>query len=128
MSPTPEGHEVGAQKRLVLGNTILNQPYRRRVLTDRLSRDDSQLAAFLEGELGPTPAGQNLPHSYPETIFRREKCGQGNTFHSSGQTSNSLDGEIDELTVSKHHAVAFQIDYFKGGVVMKSDRGGGCYS
>ena len=35
-----------------------------------------------------------------------------NTFHPSGQTSNSLDGEIDELRVSKHHAVAFQVNYF----------------
>ena len=57
---------------------------------------------------------------------------KGNTFHSSGQTSNSLDLEIDELKVSKRHAVASQIDYFikviggggEGWDVMKSDRGG----
>ena len=55
-------------------NTILNQPYRRRVSTDRLNRDDSQLAASLEGEPGPTPAGKTLPHSYPETRFRRERA------------------------------------------------------
>ena len=41
--------------------------------TDRLTRDDSQLAAFLEGDPGPTPGGKTLPHSYPETKFRREK-------------------------------------------------------
>ena len=55
-------------------NTILNQPYRRRVSTDRLNRDGSQLAASLEGEPGPTPAGKTLPHSYPETRFRRERA------------------------------------------------------
>ena len=57
---------------------------------------------------------------------------KGNTFHSSGQTSNSLDWEIDELKVSKRHAVTSQIDYFikviggggEGWDVMKSDRGG----
>ena len=35
-----------------------------------------------------------------------------NIFHPSGQTSNSLDKEIDELKVSKHHAVVFQVNYF----------------
>ena len=35
--------------------------------TDRLTRDDSQLAAFLEGDPGPTPGGKTLPHSHPET-------------------------------------------------------------
>ena len=35
-----------------------------------------------------------------------------NTFHPSGQTSNCLDREIDELKVSKHHAVVFQVNYF----------------
>ena len=41
--------------------------------TDRLTRDDSQLVAFLEGDPGPTPGGKTLPHSYPETRFGREK-------------------------------------------------------
>ena len=41
--------------------------YRRRVSTDRPNREGSQLAASLEGELGPTPAGKTLPHSYRET-------------------------------------------------------------
>ena len=27
-----------------------------------------------EGEPGPTPAGKTLPHSYPETRFRRERA------------------------------------------------------
>ena len=57
-----------------LGNTILNQPYRRHVSTDRLNREDMQLAASLEGEPGRTPAGKTLPHSYPETRFRSERA------------------------------------------------------
>ena len=70
----PEGHQIGARESRALGNTILNQPYRRRVSTNRLNRDGSQLAASLEGESGPTPAGKTLPHSYPETRFRRERA------------------------------------------------------
>ena len=71
----PEGHQIGARKRCAPGNTIiLSQPYRRRVSTDRLNREGSQLTASLEGEPAPTPAGKTLPHSYPETRFRREKA------------------------------------------------------
>ena len=99
----PEGHQIGARKRRAPGNTIiLSQPYRRRVSTDRLNREGSQLlhllehhhpqptippprlnrqaesrrqpvAASLEGEPGPIPAGKTLPHSYPETRIRRER-------------------------------------------------------
>ena len=68
----PGGHQIGARKRRAPGNTILSQPYRHRVSTDRLNREGSQLAASLEGEPGPTPVGKTLPHSYPETRFRRE--------------------------------------------------------
>ena len=57
----PEGHQIGARKRRAPGNTILSQPYRRRVSTGRLNRAGSQLAAPLEGEPGPTPAGKTLP-------------------------------------------------------------------
>ena len=67
-----EGHQIGARKRRAPGNTILNQPYLRRVSTDMLNRDGSQLGASLEGEPGPTPAGKILPHLYPETRFRGE--------------------------------------------------------
>ena len=67
----PEGHQIGARKRCAPGNTILNQPYHHRVSTNRLNREGSQLAASLEGEPGPIPAGKTLPHSYPETRFRR---------------------------------------------------------
>ena len=70
----PEGHQIGARKRRTPENTILSQPYCRRVSTDRSDREGSQLAAFLEGEPGPTPAGKTLPHSYSETRFRRERA------------------------------------------------------
>ena len=71
----PEWYQIGARKRCAPGNTIiLSQPYRRRVSTDRLNREGSQLTASLEGEPGPTPAGKTLPHSYPDTRFRRERA------------------------------------------------------
>ena len=69
----PEGHQIGARKRCAPENTILSQPYCRRVSTDRPNREGSQLAASLEGEPGPTPARKTLSHSYPETRFRRER-------------------------------------------------------
>ena len=69
-----EGHQIGARKRRTPENTILSQPYCRRVSTDRPNREGSQLAASLEGEPGPTPAGKTLPHSYLETRFRRERA------------------------------------------------------
>ena len=68
--PPPEVHQIGARKRRAPGNIILNQPYRRRVSADRLSREDSQLAASLEGGPGLTHAGKALPDSDPETRFR----------------------------------------------------------
>ena len=68
----PEGHQIEARKRRTPENTTLSQPYCRRVSTDSPNREGSQLAASLEGEPGPTPAGKTLPHSYPETRFRRE--------------------------------------------------------
>ena len=72
----PKGTKLGLGERRAPGNTIiLSQPYRRRVSTDRLNREGSQLAASLEGEPGPTPAGKTLPHSFPETSrFRRERA------------------------------------------------------
>ena len=70
----PEGHQIGARKRRTPENTILSQPYCRRVSTDRSDREGSQLAASLEGEPGPTPAGKTFPHSYSETRFRRERA------------------------------------------------------
>ena len=70
----PEGHQIGARKRRTPENTILSQPYCRRVSTDRSDGEGSQLAASLEGEPGPTPAGKTLPHSYSETKFRRERA------------------------------------------------------
>ena len=70
----PEGHQIRARKRRTPENTILSQPYCRRVSTDRPNREGSQLAVSLEGEPGPTPAGKTRPHSYPETRFRRERA------------------------------------------------------
>ena len=58
----PKGTKLELGRGMHLGNTILNQPYRRRVSTDRLNREDSQSTASLEGEPGPTPAGKTLPH------------------------------------------------------------------
>ena len=68
----PEGHQIGARKGRTPGNTILSQPYRRRVSTDTRNREGSQLAASLEGEPGPTPAGKTLPHSYPNHVSEGE--------------------------------------------------------
>ena len=70
----PEGHQIGARTRRTPENTILSQPYCRRVSTDRPNRESSQLVASLEGEPGPTPAGKTFPHSYPETRLRRERA------------------------------------------------------
>ena len=70
----PKGHQIGARKGCTSGNTILSQPYRRHVSTDRPNREGSQLVASLEDEPGPTPAGKTLSHSYPETRFRRERA------------------------------------------------------
>ena len=36
-----EGHQIGARKKRAPGNTILSQPYRRPVSTDRLNREGS---------------------------------------------------------------------------------------
>ena len=77
----PEGHQIGARKRRTPENTILSQPYCLRFSTDRPNRESSQLAASLEGEPGPTPAGKTLPHSYPETRFRRERARINHQFH-----------------------------------------------
>ena len=74
---SPEGHQIGARKWRTPENTILSQPYCRRVSTDRSDREGSQLAVSLEGEPGPTPAGKTFPHSYPETRFRRERARDG---------------------------------------------------
>ena len=76
----PEGNQIGARKRRTPENTILSQPYCRSFSTDRSDREGSQLAASdLEGEPGPTPAGKTLPHSYPETRFRRERARDSTT-------------------------------------------------
>ena len=52
----PEGHQIGARKRRTPENTILSQPYCRRVSINRPNREEgSQWAASLEGEPGLNP-------------------------------------------------------------------------
>ena len=63
----PKGTKLELGRGRTPGNTILSQPYRRRVSTDMPNREGSQLAASLESEPGPTPPGKTLPHSYPKT-------------------------------------------------------------
>ena len=78
----PEGHQIGARKRRTPENTILSQPYCRRVSTDRPNRESSQLAASLEGEPGPTPAGKT-PHTHtPKPGFG----GRGHESHRGGRS------------------------------------------
>ena len=84
----PKGTKLGLGKRRAPGNTIiLSQPYRRRVSTDRLNREGSQLAASLEGEPGPTPAGKTLPHSFPETRQVSEGAGTRHVQYLNGKAS-----------------------------------------
>ena len=74
----PKGTKLEPGRGAHLGNTILYQPYRRRASTNRLNREDSQLAASLEGEPGPKHVGKSLLYSYPENRFRRWWiCSQG---------------------------------------------------
>ena len=61
-------------------NTILTQPTRRRVSTDRLNRVGSKMVLPLEGEFGSRPIGKIFPHLYPtpdisegEGTMRRKK-------------------------------------------------------
>ena len=71
----PKGTTLELGRGAHLGNTIiLNQPYRRRVSTDRLNNEDRHLAISPEGTPGPTPAGNTLSHLYPKTRFRRERA------------------------------------------------------
>ena len=42
------------------------------VSTDRLNHVHSQVIQSHEDESDPRPVGENLPHSYPATRFRRE--------------------------------------------------------
>ena len=57
-----------------LVNTTLDKPNRRRVSTDWLNLEDSQLATSLEGKSSPKPAGKTFRHSCPRTRFRRERA------------------------------------------------------
>ena len=100
----PEGHQIGARKGRTPENTILSQPYCCRASTDRPNRESSQLAASLEGEPGPTPAGKTLPHSYPETRFRRERARVSQTDRLSREDSQlaaSLEGDPGPVPTGK---------------------------
>ena len=68
----PEGHRIGARKRRTPENTILSQPYCRRVSTDRSNREGSQLGASLEGE--PRPY---IRRKDPPTLIPRNKVLEG---------------------------------------------------
>ena len=70
----PEGYQIGARKRRAPGNTILSQPYRRRVSTESLNREGSQLAASLGGEPGPTSAGKTLPLIPRNQVSEGTRC------------------------------------------------------
>ena len=95
----PEGNQIGARKRRTPENT-LSQPYCRRVSTDRPNRESSQLAASLEGEPDPTPAGKTLPHSYPDTRFRRERArGSSDRWCKCGQAGVGVHFFILRITV-----------------------------
>ena len=61
----PEGHQVGTRKRRTPENTILSQPYCRRVSADRPNRESNQLTASLEDEPGPTPRWKDPPILIP---------------------------------------------------------------
>ena len=67
----PEGHQIGARKRRTPENTILSQPYCRRVSTDRPNREGSQLAASLEGEPGPHTPKPGFGGRGHEMVVRR---------------------------------------------------------
>ena len=98
-----------------LVNTILNQPNRGRVSTDRLNREDNRLAASLKGEFSPTLAGKTLQHSYPpKNGFREERARNSGVYHIEFSSLFSLIGSRAENTTRRP-------DEFYGG------RGGGYY-
>ena len=70
-------------------------------LNRQAESEGSQLAASLEGEPGPTPAGKTLPHSYPETRFRRERARDvrmyvwSHTMDQPGKVANPARGQLN---------------------------------
>ena len=62
----PERHQIGARKRRAPGNTILSQPYRRRVSTDRLI---AKAASWLH-LLRVSPALHHPPERLPHSIVK----------------------------------------------------------
>ena len=87
--PPPEGHKLELRRETHLVNTILNQPYRRHVSTNRLNREDSQLTASLEGEPGPKSA-ENTPHTHTS----KPEVSQGEGTRNIGcECNNVMSGE-----------------------------------
>ena len=70
----PKGTKLGLGRGAHLGKPSSANHTTTVSQTDRLSREDSELPASLEGDPGPTPTGKDLPHSYPETKFRRKRA------------------------------------------------------
>ena len=64
----PEGHQIGARKRRTPENTILSQPYCRRVSTDRPNRESSQILSRVSPALLP-PERPSHTHT-PKPGFR----------------------------------------------------------
>ena len=95
----PESHQIGARKRRTPENTILSQPYRRRVSTDRPNRKGSQFAASLEGEPGPTPAGKDPPTLIPRNQVSEGEGTNGITYSKSkdqpGKVANPARGQLN---------------------------------
>ena len=64
-SHPPEAHQIGARKRRTPGNTIISQPYHRRVSTDRLNREGSQwlYLSRVSPALHPPERPSHTPHT-----------------------------------------------------------------
>ena len=110
--PPPEGHQVGARKRHTWWNTILSQPYGRRVLTDCLNLEDSQFVAYLESESSPTPAGKS-PHTLIE--YPKNQVSEGEY--------NILSGRNPPLyrTLYIVHLTAMQVHQNRGKIAEKHE-------
>ena len=73
-----------------LVKTILNQPNRRNVSTDRLNHEDNQLTSSLEDNFTPTPVGKTLPYSYPKATFPRERARGVDTVPAAGRQERTV--------------------------------------
>ena len=90
-----------SSKEAHLTNTILNQPYRRRVSTDRLNRVDSQLAAFLEDGSDSTSAVNTHLHSKPGFVGKGLDMWRRNCVGS----KNKIVLRPDSVSTVRRHAI-----------------------